>query len=329
MIGRERALQLIQAFPEHRVAVLGDLILDRYVWGSCERISPEAPVPVVHVDRESAMLGGAGNVARNLSSLGAQVQLLSVTGDDAAADEIARLCESWKIETRGVLRDDTRPTTEKTRIIARSQQVVRYDRERDDALPGPLAEQLLERLRECARHVDGVIIEDYAKGLLQPELMSEALRSFAEHGVPAFVDPKEPPWAFAGVELVKPNLREAEGVSGVRVRGEGDLERLGERLLELSGARTVAVTRGREGMTLFRAGEPPLHVPTTARAVADVAGAGDTAIAALGLARLSGADWREAAELSNMAAGIVVEVPGTATVTPGQLVSAFGGAREG
>ena len=132
MIERARALQLIQSFPEHRLAVLGDLILDRYVWGSSERISPEAPVPVVHVDRESTMLGGAGNVARNLSSLGAQVELLSITGDDAAAAEIERLCEAWKIDTAGVLRDDERPTTEKTRIIARAQQLVRYDRECDD-----------------------------------------------------------------------------------------------------------------------------------------------------------------------------------------------------
>ena len=182
----------------------------------------------------------------------------------------------------------------------------------------------LDVLRECAARVNGLIIEDYAKGLLQAPLMAEALAIFSGRGIPTFIDPKEAPWDFGGVTLVKPNLREAEAISGVRVRNDADLERLGQRLLELSGAQTIAVTRGRQGMTLFRAGEPSLTVDTTPRAVADVAGAGDTAIAVLSLARLSGADWREAAELSNLAAGIVVEVPGTATVTPDQLRAALG-----
>jgi D-beta-D-heptose 7-phosphate kinase/D-beta-D-heptose 1-phosphate adenosyltransferase len=150
---------------------------------------------------------------------------------------------------------------------------------------------------------------------------------FGEHGVRVFVDPKEPPWVFPGAELLKPNLREAEAVTGIRVRSPADLERMGRRLLLQCGAAAVAITRGREGMSLFSPGVPTEHVPTTARAVADVAGAGDTAIAALALARLSGASWTEAAHLANLAAGVVVQVPGTATVTPEELLAALGSAQ--
>jgi len=319
---RERAL--IRSFSDFRVLVIGDLILDRYVWGNTERISPEAPVPVVRVDRESTMLGGAGNVARNLSSLGAQVELVSLTGADEAGAEIRRLCEDWKIETRGVVADPSRPTTEKTRIIARAQQVVRYDRETDEPVSSDLAERLLEGVREAARRADGAILEDYQKGLLSPEVLAEVLSLLRQAGVRVFVDPKGTPWSFRGVELVKPNLREAEQVGQIRVRSDSDLERLGRALLELCGSQTVAITRGMEGMTLFSHGEPTLHVPTAPRAVADVAGAGDTAIAALALARLAGASWREAARISNAAAGVVVSVPGTATVDPEKLLAALG-----
>jgi D-beta-D-heptose 7-phosphate kinase/D-beta-D-heptose 1-phosphate adenosyltransferase len=321
-----RELELIRGFAGTRLLVIGDLILDRYVWGSSERISPEAPVPVVRVDRESTMLGGAGNVARNLSSLGAQVELVSLTGADEAAAEIRRLCEAWKIETRHVVPDPARPTTEKTRIIARAQQVVRYDREVDEPVADELAERLVEGVRECAARVDGAVLEDYQKGMLGGAVLSEVLAVLAQAGVRVFVDPKGPPWHFHGVELVKPNLREAEVISQIRARGAADLERLGRHVLGLCGADTVAITRGREGMSLFRHGEPTLHVPTAARAVADVAGAGDTAIAALALVRLAGGSWREAARLSNAAAGVVVSVPGTATVTPDELVAALGAA---
>ena len=324
MSGSGRELELVEAFGRHRVLVLGDLILDRYVWGSTERISPEAPVPVVRVDRESAMLGGAGNVARNLSSLGAQVELVGLVGEDAAAHGIRQLCDRWKIETRNLLSDERRPTTQKTRIIARAQQVVRIDREDDEPVRSELVGRLLEGLRASAPGASGAIVQDYGKGLLASPLLDEALAIFAECGVRVFVDPKTPPWRFEGAELVKPNLREAEAVAGIRVRGEDDLERLGRRLLQDCRARTLAITRGPEGMSLFESGTPTEHVSTTPRAVADVAGAGDTAIAALTLARLSQCEWREAARLANAAAGVVVEVPGTATVTPEQLVAALG-----
>ena len=325
VIGRARASELVQQFAGHRILVLGDLILDRYVWGNTDRISPEAPVPIVRVERESIMLGGAGNVARNLASLGAQVEVLGLVGEDETASELESLFDRWKIDTRILLREPDRPTTSKTRVISRGQQVVRYDRESEEPIGVGLVESLLDALRSGASRARGAIIQNYGKGLLVPEVVREAMAIFGEFGVRVFVDPKEPPWeVYRGAELIKPNLREAEEVTRVRVRGEGDLERLGRQLLELCEGATIAVTRGGQGMSLFGSDLGSCHVPTQLRAVSDVAGAGDTAIAALALARLSGSSWPEAAELANAAAGVVVQVPGTATITPEELLDAIG-----
>jgi D-beta-D-heptose 7-phosphate kinase/D-beta-D-heptose 1-phosphate adenosyltransferase len=326
MMAKARAKELVNRFPACRVGVLGDLILDRYVWGSVDRISPEAPVPVVRVERESTMLGGAGNVARNLASLGARAELAAVVGEDDSARELHRLCARWKIDTSGIITEPSRPTSLKTRVIARAQQVVRYDRETEQPIGATSVEGLLDGLRTQALRLDGVIIEDYGKGLLTPEVMREAMAIFAERDLRVFVDPKESDWgAYGGAELVKPNLREAERLTGIRVRGDSDLERLGQEVLSLTRARTVAVTRGEAGMSLFSSEDGVQHVPTASRAVADVAGAGDTAIAALALARLCHASWVEAAELANAAAGFVVGVPGTATLTQQDLLDSLRG----
>ena len=325
MIPRERAFELIQRFPAHRVLVLGDLILDRYVWGNTDRISPEAPVPVVRVERESIMLGGAGNVARNLASLGAQVEVLGLVGDDETAAELEGLFERWKIDTGVLLREPGRPTTLKTRVISRGQQVVRYDRESEEPIGDGLVERLLDSLRTSGGRADGAIIQNYGKGLLTSEVVMEAMAILEERNVRVFVDPKEPPWEiYRRAELIKPNLREAEQLTRIRVRVDDDLARIGVQLRLLTDGATVAVTRGGQGMTLFGVDGEMCHIPTQLRQVSDVAGAGDTAIAALALARLSGATWREAAELANAAAGVVVQVPGTATSTPTELLDALG-----
>ncbi len=325
MIARERAFELIQRFPAHRVLVLGDLILDRYVWGNTDRISPEAPVPIVRVERESIMLGGAGNVARNLASLGAQVEILGLVGQDETASELEGLFERWKIDTGVLLREPGRPTTLKTRVISRGQQVVRYDRESEEPIGDALVERLLDSLRASSTRADGAIIQNYGKGLLTPEVVAEAMAILDGRGVRVFVDPKEPPWEiYRGAELIKPNLREAEGLTRIRVRADRDLERIGKQLLGLMDGATVAVTRGGQGMTLFAADSEMLHIPTQLRQVSDVAGAGDTAIAALALARLADATWQESAELANAAAGVVVQVPGTATSSPTELLDAVG-----
>jgi D-beta-D-heptose 7-phosphate kinase/D-beta-D-heptose 1-phosphate adenosyltransferase len=319
-----RARALLANFAQARVLVLGDLMLDHYVWGDVDRISPEAPIPVVRVDHESTMLGGAGNVGRNLASLGAQVQMVSLVGEDAAAEDLEHHFQDWKIDAGGLVCDASRPTTQKTRVIARGQQVVRYDRETDDPISSETVQRVLAELRERAGSVDGVVIEDYGKGFLVRDLLREAMTVFGERGVRVFVDPKLPPWdVFRGAELLKPNAREAEQVTGIRMRGPEQLERVGAALLEQTGVHTVAITRGAEGMTLFPRGGPSAHYPAQRRAVADAAGAGDTAIAVLALARLSGGDWAEAATLANAAGSYVVGVRGTATLTPGDLLGAL------
>ena len=325
MTDAARFVSLVNAFPERRLLVLGDLILDRYVWGSVERISPEAPVPVVRVDRESTMLGGAGNVARNLASLGAQTEIVAAVGEDEAARELLQLFASWKIGVSGLVTDAGRPTTLKTRVIARAQQVVRYDREIDEPIAASTADALVDALRTQAARAEGVVIQDYGKGLLTPDLIREAMAIFAEQRLRVFVDPKQGNWErYRGAELVKPNLREAEQITGIRVRDESDLEPLGEALLGLTDAQSIAITRGEQGMSLYSKEHGLQQVPTEAHAVADVAGAGDTAVATLALARLSGASWIESAELANAAAGFVVGVPGTATLTPHQLLTTLG-----
>ncbi len=320
----ERVRELVHEFADRRVLVLGDVMLDRYVWGSVDRISPESPVPVVVVDRESTMLGGAGNVARNLASLGAQVEVVTVVGDDPAAAELRRLMAGWKIPTDGFVVDPARPTTEKTRVIARNQQVVRYDRECDLAIDAAATAQVLSAVRERAERAEGVIVEDYSKGMLARDVLAGAMRSFREARVRCFIDPKAEPWdVYDGAELVKPNLREASERVQIRIRGDGDLERVGWAVVEATGAEMIAITRGEEGMELFGADGSSEHVPAHRRGVSDLAGAGDTTIAVLTLARLSGASWSEAARLAVGAAGFVVSIPGTATLTPDDLIGAM------
>jgi len=324
VISLERGRAIVQRFAQTRVLVVGDLMLDRYVWGAVDRISPEAPVPVVRVDRESSMLGGAGNVVRNLASLGSDVDVVALIGRDDAAQELHRRLDHWKIDPTGLIEDADRPTTQKTRVIAHNQQVVRYDHEVDTPLTEAILDQVVTRVRERTSKVAGVVLEDYGKGLLDPALVPEVMRLCAERGLPVFVDPKQLPWdVYAGAALVKPNLREAQEVTGIRVRSAEDLERVGREILKQSGAELVAITRGEEGMALFPRDAETLHVATRPRAVADQAGAGDTAIATLALARLAGASWPEAAALANAAAGVVIGTPGTATLSTEDLLQAL------
>ncbi len=321
MIAPDRAASLVRAFTGRRLLVVGDVILDRYVWGRVDRISPEAPVPVVQVKQESVMPGGAGNVARNLSALGAHVELVAAVGEDETGQELARLFSDCKIDPEGLLTDAGRPTTVKTRVIARAQQVVRFDQESEELLARDTVDRLLAAVRERAARVDGIILQDYGKGVLFPEVIEAIMATSAEHQLPVFVDPKAEHWEYyRGAELLKPNLREAVEVTGIRVRDEEDLARLGRGVLEHCGVRTVAITRGEHGISLFYEEGGIDHVPTEPRAVADATGAGDTVIATLALARLSGGSWVEAAVLANEAAGVVVEVPGTASVTPEELM---------
>jgi D-beta-D-heptose 7-phosphate kinase/D-beta-D-heptose 1-phosphate adenosyltransferase len=322
VIDRRRARALVAGFADCPVLVLGDLMLDRYVWGDVSRISPEAPIPVVRVDRESTMLGGAGNVARNLASLGARACIVSLVGADDPAAQLRTLLDGYKIPDDGLIVDGGRQTTQKTRVIARGQQLVRYDHETEAPIASAIEAHLLDQLHLVAAQVRGAVVQDYGKGLLTPSLVAQALAIFRERGVRVFVDPKRPPWhGFAGVELLKPNAREAEDATGRRIRTDLDIEAAIRAVRQASRAQAVAITRSESGMTLlWDDAREPVHVPTVPVDVADPAGAGDTAISVLALARLAGADWLEAAQLANAAGRHVVGMRGTATLTQEDLL---------
>jgi len=304
------------------IAVLGDLMLDRFVWGAVSRISPEAPVPVVEVESESFHLGGAANVARNLESLGSKPVLVGVVGDDESAGQLRKAMRARGLSDEAVIQDGSRRTTVKTRIIAGNQQVVRADWESVDDLDRDVEARALEALSNVIGSARAVVLSDYAKGALTPNVISRAIELARDHNIPVLVDPKLRRYRlYKGVTLATPNLSEAERLAGIIIHTEADVaEAAGSILRELE-CDAVLITRGEHGMTLFEASEKPLHIPTFAREVFDVSGAGDTVIAAASLALSGGASLPEAATLANRAAGIVVGKLGTATVEPEELLA--------
>ncbi|MDH7512887.1 MAG: D-glycero-beta-D-manno-heptose-7-phosphate kinase [Clostridiales bacterium] len=314
----KRLARIIRNFKKKRVLVLGDLMLDRYIWGNVSRISPEAPVPVVQVHRESSCLGGAGNVAQNLISLGASPLLVGIVGDD----EEGRWIRRHVLNNRGVLIDNSRPTTVKTRIIAHHQQVVRVDWEKKSIVPAALEEKILRLI--CHEKYDGLIISDYSKGMVNASVLGQVLPFARKKRIPVFVDPKIEHFPlFSPITLITPNHQEAEKIVNHSCRTDADVERAGLKILSLISAVYLIIKRGEHGMTVFEKGKPPIYIPTVAREVFDVTGAGDTVIATASLALLAGATIREAASIANAAAGIVVGKIGTATVTPAELLSSF------
>lgn len=323
--GFKRLSAIVSRCKGRRIAVFGDLMLDRYVKGSVRRISPEAPVPVVRVTSESSVCGGAANVAVNLAALGASPQLVSVIGRDQAAEELASLMAASGVPAGRLVRDGAFRTIEKTRVIAEHQQVVRFDREYP-ALLGPAARRAaLAELDEALRDgCEAVILSDYGKGLLEPSSIKAAIALAARRKVPVFVDPKVEHFLhYRGVACLTPNTMEAFG--GLRATprdGQAAAEELGAAIVRRLGCETLLITQGEHGMTLFsRArGVGPVHIPTRAREVFDVTGAGDTVISTLALAWASGAAPAEAALAANFAAGVVVAKLGTATATPEELL---------
>jgi D-beta-D-heptose 7-phosphate kinase/D-beta-D-heptose 1-phosphate adenosyltransferase len=326
-----RLESLLDRFTEQRLLVVGDLVLDEYVWGEVERVSPEAPVPVVHVRDETVVLGGAANVVRNVVALGGRAAFCSLVGDDAAGRRAAELIERLGVDPKGLLVVPARPTTRKTRVIARSQQVVRFDRETLEPPPAAVGRRLLAAIDRELSHADGVVLEDYGKGVLSKSVVARAMRRFRSAGVPVVVDPKTSVAAYRGAALLKPNLREAETLSGVTIRTRADLERAVGRLRRRIGGGAVVVTRGGDGMTVFEADGAGVDVRTVPREVFDVQGAGDTSIAALALGLRAGATLLEAAVLANAAAGVVIGKVGTATASADEvrelLPAALGAAR--
>ncbi len=322
----KRLSTVAASFRGRRIAVFGDLMLDRYVKGTVRRISPEAPVPVVRVTSESAVCGGAANVAVNLAALGAEPQLLSVTGRDSAAQELASLLSAAGVSPSRLVADPGFSTIEKTRVIAEHQQVVRFDREQPSLLGHSAKKAALAALDEALKNGCGaLVLSDYGKGLLEPATIKAAVSMAAARRVPVFVDPKvEHFQLYRGVDSITPNTSEAFG--GMRLThkdGQEAAEELGKAIMRKLSCRTLLVTQGEHGMTLFtrRGGSVrPEHIPTRAREVFDVTGAGDTVISTLALAWASGASPEEAASAANFAAGVVVAKLGTASVSVEELL---------
>jgi len=326
-----RARKLLAALAGRRILIVGDVMLDEFVWGRVSRISPEAPVPVVEVTGRSDHLGGAGNVAAGVRALGGVAVLTGVVGGDSAGARVRERLAAAGIVDRLAAAGPGRRTTLKTRIVAHGQQVVRADQEDASELPRALVNALLRSLREELPRAAAVVVSDYQKGVVCAPLLRTLLPLARKHRVPVLVDPKPRHFRlYRGASVVTPNQLEAEQVTGLRLSRPAELAAAGRRMLSLLACRAVLVTRGEAGMSLFERGRPPLHVAAAAREVFDVTGAGDSVIATLALALAAGATLPEAAALANAAASVVVGKLGTAQATPAEVLAALRpGARPG
>ncbi|HEY0614231.1 MAG TPA: D-glycero-beta-D-manno-heptose-7-phosphate kinase [Candidatus Elarobacter sp.] len=320
VIAAPRATELLARMSGRRVVVIGDAMIDEWIWGDVSRISPEAPVPVVAVREHTFTLGGAGNVASNLRALGARVAFVGGIGDDPEGARLRAMFDDLGVDARGLVTLTDRPTTRKTRVVAHSQQVVRADWESTAPLREEDRDRIVEHAGRIARDADAVVLSDYAKGFLSRQIVEAALAA------PVVVaDPKPANVAlFAGVTCIAPNAAEAALASGVTIRDDASLERAGRALLDALRCRYVLVTRGEHGMSLFGADGERFDVPAVARTVYDVSGAGDTVVAVLTLALAAQIPAETATQLANFAAGAVVEKLGTATATPREIVELMG-----
>jgi D-glycero-beta-D-manno-heptose-7-phosphate kinase len=318
---QKRLAGCIDRFGGARILVVGDIVLDHYIWGKVSRISPEAPVPVVDVTRESLLLGGATNVVQNIHALGGSVSVCGVIGSDEAGGQVLRLLRGRGIQTDGLIETDDRPTTIKTRVIAHNQQVVRFDRETKDRIGKETHLRVFDHVRRrVTEGLDGIVVSDYSKGVVTADLVRDIVRIARKNGIIVSVDPKVNHFGmYRGVTILTPNVNEASIGSRIEIEDEDSLLRAGALLLKRLGCDAVLITRGEQGMSLFERGGKVIHIPTVAREVFDVTGAGDTVIGALTLAMASGASMVDAARISNYAAGIVVGVVGTASVKPEEL----------
>ena len=322
MIERRRVGELLDGFSDRTLIVLGDLMLDEFVWGVVRRISPEAPVPIVEVSAETYRLGGAANVVANVRALGGTPLPIGIFGNDRAGDLLVDLFRQSGVDMSGLVRAE-RPTTLKTRIIAHNQQVARTDRESRETPSKATNASLVAAFERALTQAHGVILSDYDKGVVNRDLAQTVLRIAKEAGKPVYLDPKVPHADYyRPVTVITPNQREAELLTGITINSASALREAGRRLMEKFECPHVIITRGEEGMALFSA-QGVREVPTVERVVFDVTGAGDTVIATLAMANVSGATMEEAAILANHAAGIAVGKIGTATVTRDELLSDF------
>jgi D-beta-D-heptose 7-phosphate kinase/D-beta-D-heptose 1-phosphate adenosyltransferase len=310
----------IDRFTSCRITVVGDVILDEFLWGRVDRISPEAPVPVVEIERQSHMLGGAGNVVNNIIALGGQALLCGVVGNDSMGKKLRSIVGKLNHISDGLVVENRRPTTIKTRVVAHSQQVVRVDREERKPVDEKSIGRILATLKEEINESDAIVVADYGKGVVTRSLM-DGIRSLSQDN--QFILAVDPTVRnlelYKGVTLITPNNYEAQQMSGIQIEDDQSLRRAGALLLEELGCQMVLITQGDKGMTLFEGNGQTTQIPTVARKVFDVSGAGDTVIATFTLALAAGLIPSEAAVLANLAAGIVVGEVGTATVSAAKL----------
>jgi D-glycero-beta-D-manno-heptose-7-phosphate kinase len=331
MLSPRRVRGLLQSARQNQILVLGDVMLDQFVWGTVGRISPEAPVPVVELQRESFMPGGAGNVARNLRALDVPVVLFGVVGQDAPGAQLKELLRAQQVGCTGIVAVRNRPTSVKTRVVAHTQQVVRIDREAKDALGSAPTAKLIEAVERLIPQSPAMIIGDYGKGVVSEELLQHVKVLCREHGVWLSMDPKPVHRLdLSGLSLITPNRKETFELAGLPdetrkpdPKTDENLMKAAEILLQKLNPALLLITLGELGMLLCQRGQKPFHIPTIAREVFDVSGAGDTVIASFTLAIAAGASPIEAAAFSNHAAGIVVGKVGTATVTAEELLASF------
>ncbi len=307
-----------------KVLVVGDLMIDQYIWGDVSRVSPEAPVPVVGVKQETLRLGGAANVVNNIISLGGAVEICGIAGDDQMGRWLVREFDKKSVGARGVILDGERPTTIKTRIIAHNQQVVRFDREETSPVGKETEAIILGMVISLLPECGAMVISDYAKGVITPTLLKEVVSAANDAAVPIAVDPKSSHFAmYRGVTVLTPNLLEAAAGSGMVIGSMQHLEEAGSRIISTLACPYLIITRGDQGMTLFTRGQKPQHVPAVAREVYDVTGAGDTVVATLALALAAGLSMADSARLANVAAGVVVGEVGTVPITREQMKTRF------
>jgi rfaE bifunctional protein kinase chain/domain len=314
-IDRERLQSIFEAMRSKCIMVIGDLMLDEYIWGKVERISPEAPVPVVEVQNELFKLGGAGNVANNLLNLCSKVIINAVKGNDRYGDILLNTLNDLKLPTDSIFTDHKRGTTVKTRIIAHTQQVARIDKENRSLISESLRKRIIDSYHNSLRRIDALIISDYGKGVVSKKLIGEVVPPARQKGIPVCVDPKERNFPYyKNVSVITPNIRELSFGAGIKIEEYDHITQAAQKVKTMLGCDMVLVTRGEQGMSLFEEDSKPVDIPTTAKAIYDVTGAGDTVIACFTLAWASGATPREAAIIANVAAGLVVAEVGAASV---------------
>ena len=317
--------EILAQFPQRKILVLGDIMVDEYIWGVVSRISPEAPVPVVEVEDENIRLGGAANVVANIRALRGQADLVGVAGGDSMAERLLHEIEQIGVKLDGIVVDRSRKTTIKTRVVAGSQHVVRFDRESTEELDDGLRARMQELVQDRLDHVDALVISDYGKGVINARLLEVVVPLARARGVVTVVDPKINHFdLYRQVSVLTPNHREAMAAWGRPIRGEADVAAAGRHLLDRLKLQAVLVTRGERGMSLYEGDGRVSQIPAVAKEVFDVTGAGDTVVGSMALALASRATMVEAAQVANHAAGVVVGKRGTATVSLTELKRSLG-----